>query len=328
MVKRSSISCEELERLYLKESISAPEIAARVGCSTNTIYTHLVKCGVQVRSMSEAARLDRGIEIPRDELYELYVVKHLSFAEIARQYKCDTTTIHKRLKAYNLNARPAGGSAHEHPKKDFSGGLCEKAYLIGLRLGDLHVEEGNWAIRVRCTSTHREQIELIKGLFAEYGGIWVSEPREKRGVGITVHLNRSFEFLLPQKDEIEQWILNDDNAFMAFWAGYVDAEGSFIVSRNRAYFKVDSGDKGILNQAWLRLATMGLKFPQPKLIRPAGTWIDQFHLASKRDLWRLATEQKNTLFQLCVLLSPYLRHQKRIRAMEAVRANVASRISK
>jgi hypothetical protein len=132
---------------------------------------------------------------------------------------------------------------------------------------------------------------------------------------------------LSHEDNIEEWILNDDDLFAAFWAGYVDAEGSFIVSRGRAYFKVDSGDKGILHQAWTRFIAVGIALPKPKLIRPAGTWISQFQLASHRDLWRLTTERKETLFQLCTILSPYLRHRKRIQAMEAVRANVVSRIS-
>lgn len=266
-------------------------------------------------------------KIPCEELYTLYFEKQLTFAEIAQQFGCSPVTVHKRLEACGFQARSAGGAVFEYPKKDFEGSLCDKAYLIGLRLGDLHVEKGNWAIRIRCTSTHQEQIDLIHDLFAEYGGVWISKPRIRRGTGITVHLNRSFDFLLPHEDNIEEWILGDDNLFSASWAGYVDAEGSFIVSRGRAYFKVDSGDKGILYQAWKRFSEIDIVFPEPKLIRPAGTWIKQFQLASHRDLWRLATERKETLIQLCNILLPYLRHGKRIRAMKAARANVASRIS-
>jgi hypothetical protein len=256
----------------------------------------------------------------------MYVEKQLTFAEIAAQLGCSPVTIHKRLKACGIPARPAGGSVLEYPKRDFDGSLCEKAYLIGLRLGDLHVESGNWAIRVRCTSTHQEQIDLIRELFQAYGGIWISAPKLRRGTGITAHLNRSFDFLLAHNDEIEPWILKDDDLFTAFWAGYIDAEGSFISSGKRAYFKLDSGDKGILYQAWNKLAEMGLDFPEPKLVRPAGTWIRQFQLSSQRDLWRLATEKKTTLLQLCDLVARNLRHQRRIRAMQAVRANVTSRI--
>lgn len=325
MVKRTDISCEELARLYSDELQSAPEIAERAGCSVGIIYTRLDECGIPIRSMSEAARLDREIKVSCDTLRVLYIDNQLSFAEIAERYQCSPTTVHRRLKACGIEARPAGGSIYEYPKRDFDGSPCDKAYLIGLRLGDLHVEEGNSAIRVRCTSTHQEQIDLIQELFLEYGGVWISEPRAVRGTGITAHLNRSFDFLLPHEDKIESWILDDNELFSAFWAGYLDAEGSFIISGKRAYFKVDSGDQGILHQAWARLGGMGFEFPPPKLVRPAGTWISQFQLASRRDLWRLTSERKETLLQLCDLVAPYLRHQTRIHDMEAVRANVESR---
>lgn len=137
-----------------------------------------------------------------EELYTLYFEKQLTFAEIAQQFGCSPVTVHKRLKACGFQARPSGGSVFEYPKKDFDGNLDEKAYLIGLRLGDLHVEKGNWAIRIRCTSTHQEQINLIYDLFTPYGGDWVSKPLARRGVWITVHLNRSFDFLLPHDDMI------------------------------------------------------------------------------------------------------------------------------
>jgi hypothetical protein len=325
MIKRTDIPCSEIARLYSEELLSAPDIATRLGCSVGTIYNRMAACGIQVRSMSEAAQLDRGLEISCAELHTLYVERELTFAEIAHQYQCNPVTIHKKLKACGIQARPSGGAVYEYPKKDFDGNPDEKAYLIGFRLGDLHVEAGNWAIRVRCTSTHQEQIDLVQALFEKYGGIWISEPKARRGRGITAHLNRSFDFLLPNNDEIESWILNEDNLFAAFWAGYLDAEGSFIVSGKRAYFKVDSGDDGILRQAWSKLAGLGLEFPEPKLIRPAGTWIRQFELASHRDLWRLATEKKSTLLQLCDMVSPYLRHRTRIRNMKAVRDNVVFR---
>ena len=147
-------------------------------------------------------------EISCEELLLLYEDKQLTLAQIAELFNCSETTIHRRMKFCRIKARPAGGAIEEYPKKDFDGSLYDKAYLIGFRLGDLHVEVGNWAIRARCTSTHQVQIDLVHDLFAKYVGVWIREPRERRGVGITAHLNRSFDFLLPKKDEIEDWILD------------------------------------------------------------------------------------------------------------------------
>lgn len=266
------------------------------------------------------------LNIPCNELRSLYEEKRLTYDEIASIYNCSTTSVHKRMKLCGIESRPAGGAIFEYSKKDFAGSLSDKAYLIGFRLGDLHVEKGNWAIRVRCTSTHQEQVDLVQELFSEYGGVWVSRSIGKRGVGITAHLNLSFDFLLPKKDEIERWILENGDYFASFFAGYTDAEGSFIVSGRRAYFKIDSGDKKILQQLWSKLYKIGIEFPEPSLIRPAGTWIRQFQLTSKTNLWRLYSERKETLLKICFLLSPYLRHRKRIQDMEAVKSNVMSRM--
>lgn len=317
---RKNISCDDLKQLYIHEKMSAPKIALRLGCSARTIYQRLKECDISIRTMSEAALLDRGVGISIEELKALYLDQHLSIYEIGERYGCSPVTIHRWLNHYGIEVRPAGGSTFEYPKKDFDGSLSDKAYLIGFRLGDLHVEEGSWAIRIRCTSTHQEQIDLVRRLFEEYGGVWISEPREKRGVGITAHLNLSFDFLVRKADEIEDWILDDDELFLAFLAGYVDAEGSFIVSVGRAIFKLDTCDKGILQQACEKLNDMGIVLPSPRIVRQAGTWIPQFRLASRRDLWRLTTENKSTLLRICDLLEPYLKHEKRQQDMARVKA--------
>jgi len=319
---KMDISCEELEQLYAVEKLSAPKIAQRLRCSSRTVYNRLEECSIPIRTMSQAALLDRGVHISSEELKSLYLDQKLSIYEISEQYKCSPVTVYRWLNQYGIEVRPAGGSTFEYPKKDFDGDLNEKSYLIGLRLGDLHVEEGSWAIRIRCTSTHQEQIDLVRKIFEDYGGIWISESKVKRGVGITVHLNLSFEFLVPKVDEIESWILDDDELFVAFLAGYVDAEGSFIVSGRRSIFKLDSCDEKILHQAWAKLCDLGVMFPSLRLVRPAGTWISQFQLTSRCDLWRLATESKFVLRQFCDLLEPYIRHEGRRRDLMRVKENL------
>jgi predicted DNA-binding protein YlxM (UPF0122 family) len=322
-MKRTEISCEELVRLYLDEAISAPEIASQLGCSVGTIYTRLEECRIPTRSMSEAAILNRGIELSCDELHSLYLDQELTIYEIAGQYECSPVTIHRRLAKCGIAARPAGGDEFEYPKKDFDGTLLDKAYLLGFAKGDLHVDRGNWAIRVRCTSTKQEQFDLVQQLFANYGGIWISKMKLKRGKCITAHLNLSFDFLVSLKDEIPDWVLADDNMFASFWSGYLDAEGSFIISGKRAYFKVDSCDKNILFQAWRRLEWMGLEFSPPYIVRKKGTLSGL--LTSRCDLWRLTTERKETLTALCALVEPFLKHAKRRADMWNVKMNVETR---
>src|SRR5205823_9762542 len=44
-------------------------------------------------------------------------------------------------------------------------------------------------------------------------------------IGMIARLNMTFEFLLPKQDAVPEWILESDEPFFAFLAGYVDAEG-------------------------------------------------------------------------------------------------------
>jgi hypothetical protein len=62
----------------------------------------------------------------------------LSLSAIAAAYGCSLTTIWRKLKAAGIETRPGGG-APLYARADFSGDLVEMAYLIGFRLGDLHV---------------------------------------------------------------------------------------------------------------------------------------------------------------------------------------------
>ena len=135
-----------------------------------------------------------------------------------------------------------------YQKNDFSGNLREKAYLIGFRLGDLRVRkiwENSETIHVDCGSTIKEQIELIKNLFKDYGQVWISKPNKKGKVQMECYLNRTFEFLLSKK--IPEDLLKDKENFFAFLAGFTDAEGTIGISKGMAYYSVVNQNKKYLN---------------------------------------------------------------------------------
>lgn len=97
------------------------------------------------------------------------MAQELSSIEIAPRYGCHSQTIINRLREYNIPVRDRASASAiakiAYPRRDFSGDLVEKAYLLGFRQGDLHVNwvnEGGRMIRVECASTRREQIDLIR----------------------------------------------------------------------------------------------------------------------------------------------------------------------
>ena len=153
--KRSAdISETDLVRLYCDEGLSLNEVARRLGWSPSAIYSRLVALGIGRRT----AWARNAVEVDISELRRLYVDEGLTLSAIAAGYGCGLTTIWRRLQAAGIDCRE-GGSGPKYARTDFSGDLAEKAYLLGFRLGDLHVAiEGTRTIVVKCTSTRVEQV--------------------------------------------------------------------------------------------------------------------------------------------------------------------------
>lgn len=139
------------------------------------------------------------IQIPCDELRELYQNQKLSPLTIAQRYACHRQTIVNHLRYCGMPVRSKGaGTALAKiisPRTDFNGDATERAYLIGLRIGDLtvdHINPEGQTIRVECASTRPEQIELLRSLFGNYGRLVENGPYAKGRVSIQCLLNRLY----------------------------------------------------------------------------------------------------------------------------------------
>ena len=93
---------------------------------------------------------------------------------------------------------------------------------------------------------------LFDFLFGKYGRVGKS-PSVNNGTyewANYCYLDTSFDFLLEKPERIPARILNDDELFIAFLAGYLDAEGSFRIYRQRSAaafsLRVNSEDEQIL----------------------------------------------------------------------------------
>ncbi len=316
----SDIPEADLVRLYCDQGLSLSEVARQLGWSPSAIYSRLVALGIARRKAS--AR--NAVEADAAELRRLYVDEGLSLSAIAGRYGCALTTIWRRLQAAGVQSRE-GGSEPKYARTDFSGDLAEKAYLVGFRLGDLHVAmEGTRTIVVKCTSTRREQVELFRDLFGNYGHVYTDEAtqarRRRQSIGMEVRLNMTFGFLLPKQDAVPEWVLTTDDTFFAFFAGYVDAEGYF-----RAYFvqnqpkplallEIRSYDAVLLTQLRDGLCERGIACPPARLRVPAG-YTNGAGVRSNRDYWGLGIHRKESLRRLFKKIEPYLRHARRRRDM-------------
>jgi hypothetical protein len=311
-----------LKRLYEACGWTAAHIAEHYGCSVGTVLNRLRLSGIALSPPGRPV-----VEIPRSELEALYLEQRLSLRQIARHYGCDHSTIKNKLEEYGLPLRNYAEANRIYPRRDFDGGEADKAYLVGFRLGDLHVTmmgEVGQTVVVECATTKQEQLDLIADLFAPYGHVYVGKQKRRGDVGITCYLNMSFAFLLPKEDAIPEWAQSGTAALTAFAAGYIDAEGSFYISQNIAHFSVSSYDGGILTGLHRWLKDVGVHCPEPRIVGRRGD-VRPNGAVYRKDLWTMSVARKASLLRLIELLDPHLKHAKRRRDMQATRLNIEAR---
>ena len=315
----------ELRHLYEELRLPTTAIARKYDCSPGTVQNRLRQFGIRL-SLPGRARVD----ISAHELEDLYIKERLSLRQVAKRLDCDHSTVRNKLTDFSLRARSYSEANQIYPRHDFTGDLCDKAYLIGFRLGDLYVStlgSDNSTIVINCGTTKQDQIDLITSLFQPYGHVQIGKPNHKGCAGITCYLNPTFDFLLPKADAVPSWIQADAHCSLSFAAGYIDAEGSFFLTGNEARFAVSSYDKNILH--WLHGWFIGLgiecrppyKAGKEGAIRPNGT-------IYRKDVWTLSVTRKQFLLHLTNLIKPFLKHAKRKRDAQLAKANVEARLRK
>lgn len=349
--KEVYISRKDLIRLYLKNKLSTRDIAKRYNCGKSTIESKLRKYGIPVRSRSEALRLIPRAEkykISREELKKLYWKKKLSAYKIAEIYNCSPSAISSKLKkskiprrtdvegiilTNNERCRAIAKAVSRYSKQNFNGTGAEKAYLIGFSVGDMNVTKKKYGetIYVASSTTKNEQVGLMKSLFKQFGHIRIDKKKEntKRGetdrLQFTAYLNLSFDFLLNKKDRIERWILERDDYFLSFLAGYIDAEGSFGVYNGFGSFALGSYDKNIIHKIHNRLRFFNIKTETPRIMVKGG-YVDKRGVRTFKDLWSLRIRRKNELDKFINFIEPYIKHLKRKKDLLKVKGNIASRL--
>lgn len=269
--------------------------------------------------------MKKRIEIDKELLERLYLKDGLSHKKIGLRLGVSEPTIRARFRDHGLVVRLRGSWMVRYPKKPFTGSQQEKAYMMGFRVGDVNVyvpSKGANIIVARTNSTHENQLQIMRSLFSQYGGVVVSGNGTAKN--INCYLDTSFSFLLVDKPyDVDSWIRQDSQNCLAFMAGYIDAEGNFIVSQGRARFKLDSYDAAILHWMHAWLLANGMK-PKLRLLARKG---DASYNGGywNGDLWRLNVNEADSLLRFCNSIMPYLRHRKRINDVQECVDNIMNR---
>ncbi|MBI3576982.1 hypothetical protein HY086_03020 [Candidatus Gottesmanbacteria bacterium] len=317
----------KLKYLYLKKLWSADAIAKVFHCDHVTILNYLKKYQIPRRSRLGTRK---PVRISKKTLYRLYHKQRLTQKQIANRFGHSAYGIERWMKIYGIISRSDSEVHTKYRKKNFSGDDIEKAYLIGFRIGDLNVVRVHELVQVRCSTTIKNQMLLIKSMFAKYG--YVHIWKAKRGTfEIVVLLNTTFSFLLPKDDKVKSWITTNKRYFLSFLAGYSDAEGSYYLKKPRlnigktksAAFEIQSYDRNTLLSIHNKLKSYSIENIYT-LSRRAGQ-IDRRGIKTNKDCWRVVISKKQSLWDFIKLIEPYHKHKNKIQSLQSVKRNLLFR---
>ncbi|MEK6936136.1 MAG: methionine--tRNA ligase [Nanoarchaeota archaeon] len=307
---------EKLFDLYIIKKFSTQKISNILGISSCTVYNKLKEAGIDIRPK-------KIIKINRKALEKLYINNKLSCSEIAKKLGCNRITIFQKLRKFMIKTRNLSEANIIYPKKKFNGNNKLKAYMIGFRLGDLNVRTNiGETIFIKSNTTKKEQLDLIEQVYGGYGHFRVSQG--KNDYCVWCNLDKSFSFLLPKEDKMEDWILNNNDCFFSFLAGYTDAEGNINVSQGRARFRIRTYDKNILFQLYNKLNSLGINTKFGIALKKG------IHSGIKhnKDCWGIFVNSKESLLELFRFLKPLLRHKKRFNDLVLAENNILERNKK
>jgi hypothetical protein len=149
-----------------------------------------------------------------------------------------------------------------HARHAFSRDKMEKAYLVGLRAGDINA----WwktrnTIEVRVSTTHPAMAKLFSDSFRQYGHIMADAGKAylpgRYRWQIRAHLDNSFKFLISKTSDLPK----ESNRFYHFLAGYSDAECCWCIyfskKRVKTSWSIESKDVFLLRSIRDRLRDEG-----------------------------------------------------------------------
>jgi hypothetical protein len=204
----------------------------------------------------------------------------------------------------------------KYERRPFDGTDEDKAYMLGLRHGDLSVSRpfGD-AIRVSTSTTHPTMAALFRSLFERFGHVY-QHPRFKKDTrtyewNLSTILDPSFEFLLEDRAASWSWIQNNVLTILAYLAGAWDAEGSVAISENAnctaimlPIFNTDTAFLGFIKSVLIQL---GYHPVGPYLDKRKGTFTSKYKIERKKDYWKLVLarfDESQSLLRKVNILHP------------------------
>ena len=184
----------------------------------------------------------------------------------------------------------------KYERKPFDGSDEDRAYLLGLRHGDLSVSRP-WkdVVRVSTSTTHPAMSELFHSLFDPYGHVY-QHPRYKKDTksyewNLQVIVDNTFDFLLEDRDAVWKWVAERESTLLAYLAGFLDAEGTISINAARLLISMDvayyNTNVELITFVFHSLKGLGFRPSPPYLDKKRGFVTPGYHIEMKRDYWRV-----------------------------------------
>jgi len=114
----------------------------------------------------------RKVTATREELQNMYWDQRMSMKQIAEKYGVIPGAVRYWMMKYDIPRRNRYEATIKYPRKPFSGDEYERAYLLGLRAGDIHARKrATNTVGVNVTTTYPAMIELFERTFGRYGHV-------------------------------------------------------------------------------------------------------------------------------------------------------------
>lgn len=337
---RIDIPERELRDLYINKNLSIFQISKRFGCTTGPVYRSLKEYKIPTRSLSEACT---KVPVFRKQLQKWYWKDKMSMFEIADKLKCTHSAIVHKFKKLGIKSRghlgltkpirlSKGNFEYLYYKRRLS--LDKIAKIIHCSESGLERRFNNYSMVSRGNKNRACKYKKhdFSGNLIEKAYTTPYIRKAKRGTTEIVCLvNRSFDFLLPNKDEIPKWILNKVTHFFSFLAGYSDAEGCFYLKKPSKYRKIKSSgleiqtqQKNIIWSLWRNMEKYGINSPKPRVSVRAGQ-LRSNGVRNNKDMWRINVNQKESLWKLIHFLRRYIKHENKIKMLAKITNNIIDR---
>ena len=300
-----------------------PEQEAALDTVQESLLALLRTKGLSIRDLDAAKK-----EQLREFLDYLHNTKGISLTDVSKLIGNKTSGYASWLcKQLGVTSRPFEEARlkgirekrRKYERRPFDGTDEERAYLLGLRHGDLSASRPwDGAVRVSTSTTHPAMAHLFRSLFEPYGHVY-QHPRYKKDTktyewNLSTVVDNSFEFLLEDRSRSLEWVALNESTVLAYIAGVLDAEGSIGIYSNgkgtslQALFYNTRLE--LLEYVKSSLMKIGYDPVGPYLDKEKGTSTAKYGIIRRKDYWKLALARFAQVQHLLRLLP--IRHAEKI----------------